>query len=112
MCRGFLASCRYSVSCWSERCRPNHVFHQNRNGIRTINQPVAKKRIFWVRDMERLGLGSPVSFVAVCSLLVIESSYLDDRKQRCTASCLRWNSCRRGRRKGSGCPSCRHGCHP
>ena len=44
--------------CWSERWRPNHVFHQNRNGMRTISQPVAKNRIFWVRDILRLGLAS------------------------------------------------------
>ncbi len=56
MCRGFLSSWRYSVSCWSERWRPNQVFHQNRNGMRTMSQPVAKNRIFWVRDIERLGL--------------------------------------------------------
>jgi hypothetical protein len=61
MCRGFLSSWRYSVNCWSERCRPNQVFHQNRNGMRTISQPVAKKRIFCVRDIKRLGLGTTVS---------------------------------------------------
>src|ERR1039458_10278145 len=58
MWRGFLSSCRYSVNRWSDRWRPNHVFHQNRKGIRTISHPVAKKRIFWVRDIERLGLCS------------------------------------------------------
>ena len=58
-----LVSCRYSVICWSERCRPNQVFHQNRNGMRTISQPVTKKRIFWVRDMPRLGFGSSTAAV-------------------------------------------------
>ena len=58
MCRGFLSSWRYSVICGSERWRPNQVFHQKRNGISTISQPVAKNRIFCVRDMPRLGLGS------------------------------------------------------
>src|ERR1700685_4473911 len=61
MWRGFLSSWRYSVICCSERCRPNHVFHQNRNGMRTMSHPVAKKRIFWVRDVERLGLDSGVA---------------------------------------------------
>src|SRR5271165_277728 len=56
MWRGFFASCRYSVICWSERWRPNHVFHQKRNGMSTISQPVVKNRIFCVRDMECLRL--------------------------------------------------------
>src|SRR5580693_1765966 len=51
MWRGFLESCRYSASCWSESLRPNHVFHQNRKGIRQISQAVTKKSSFWVRDM-------------------------------------------------------------
>src|SRR5580658_1959876 len=51
MWRGFFVSCRYSVNCASESLRPNQVFHQNRNGIRQINQAVTKKRSFWVRDM-------------------------------------------------------------
>src|SRR5258708_2744822 len=51
MWRGFLASCRYSFNCWSESLRPNHVFHQKRNGIRQISHAVRKKRSFWVRDM-------------------------------------------------------------
>src|ERR1700683_909358 len=51
MWRGFFVSCRYSVSCWSESLRPNHVFHQNRNGIKQMSQAVTKKRSFWVRDM-------------------------------------------------------------
>ena len=54
MCRGFLSSWRYSVSCWSFRWRPNQVFHQKRKGMRTMSHPVAKKRSFWVRDMLRL----------------------------------------------------------
>ena len=37
MWRGCFSSCRYSVSCLSESWRPNQVFHQNRNGIRTIS---------------------------------------------------------------------------
>jgi hypothetical protein len=28
--------------------------------MRTMSHPVAKKRSFWVRDMERLGFGSAV----------------------------------------------------
>ncbi|SPF48236.1 hypothetical protein SBA1_820038 [Candidatus Sulfotelmatobacter kueseliae] len=38
------------------------MFHQNRNGMSTISQPVAKKRIFCVRDMllfELLGTALP-----------------------------------------------------
>ena len=57
MWRGFLSSCKYSFNCWSDRCRPNQVFHQNRNGMRTMSHPVVKKSIFWVRDMLRLGFG-------------------------------------------------------
>jgi len=34
------------------------VFHQNRNGMRTISHPVTKKRIFCVREIERLGFGA------------------------------------------------------
>src|SRR5215475_10140188 len=34
------------------------VFRQKRNGMRTMSHPVVKKRIFWVRDMERLGLSA------------------------------------------------------
>src|SRR5215469_6269853 len=56
MWRGFLLSWRYSMSCWSDRCRPNHVFHQKRKGIKTMSHPVTKKRIFCVREIERLGL--------------------------------------------------------
>ena len=44
--------------CWSERWRPNQVFHQKRNGMRTMSHPVTKKRIFWLRGIERLGFGA------------------------------------------------------
>src|ERR1700730_820121 len=60
MWRGFLVSFRYSLSCWSVSLRPNHVFHQNRKGIRQISHAVRKKRSFWVRDMP--GLGSCTSW--------------------------------------------------
>src|SRR5579872_812484 len=63
MWRGFLSSCRYSVICWSERWRPNQVFHQNRNGISTISQPVTKNRSFCVGEMLRLGFGTSWSGV-------------------------------------------------
>src|SRR5208282_831878 len=43
MCRGCFSSCRYSASCLSESWRPNQVFHQNKNGIRTISHAVRKK---------------------------------------------------------------------
>src|SRR5580693_7209922 len=72
MWRGFFVSCRYSVSCWSERLRPNHVFHQNRNGMRQISQAVTKKRSFWVRDMPGfLGVcpGVPASISSPVRLL-------------------------------------------
>ena len=42
MWRGCFSSCRYSANCLSESCRPNQVFHQNRNGMRTISHPVTK----------------------------------------------------------------------
>src|SRR5580658_1228391 len=61
MWRGFFVSCRYSVSCWSERLRPNHVFHQNRNGIRQISQAVTKKRSFWLRDMPGFACGASMA---------------------------------------------------
>src|SRR5579862_2227538 len=73
MWRGFFSSCRYSVSCWSERWRPNQVFHQNRNGMSTMSHPVVKKRIFWVRDMLRLGL---VADGAVCGVSLMFGDWL------------------------------------
>src|SRR3984957_6644703 len=66
MCRGFLASCRYSFNCWSVSFRPNHVFHQNKNGIRQISQAVRKKRNFWVRGVPRFAgeeRGASVSII-------------------------------------------------
>src|SRR5580692_7564510 len=66
MCRGFLASCRYSFNCWSVSFRPNHVFHQNKKGIRQISHAVRKKRSFWVRDVPRFAgeeRGSSVSII-------------------------------------------------
>src|SRR6266581_3545918 len=53
MWRGCLSSRRYPVSCFSESCRPNQVFHQNRNGMSTISQAVAKNRMRWPVDMRR-----------------------------------------------------------
>ena len=44
-------------SCLSESCRPNQVFHQNRNGIRTISQPVAKNSSRLRVDMRGLAGG-------------------------------------------------------
>src|SRR5580692_10104463 len=113
MCRGFLSSWRYSVICRSERCLPNQVFHHNRKGMRTISQPVAKKRIFWVRDIERLGLGETAgSSVTEWLLLVIGFSSPSDLKQRCRVSFPRWIPCQRGQTPGSGCPGSCHDCHP
>src|ERR1700686_638510 len=57
MWRGFLVSCKYSVNCWSESLRPNHVFHQNRKGMRQTSLAVTKKGSVWVRDMPGLGRG-------------------------------------------------------
>src|SRR5580700_4765550 len=42
MWRGCFSSCKYSPICLSESWRPNQVFHQNKNGMRTISHPVAK----------------------------------------------------------------------
>src|ERR1700735_5593434 len=66
MWRGFLAACRYSFNCWSESFRPNHVFHQNKKGIRQISHAVRKKRSFWVRDVPRFAgekRGASVSII-------------------------------------------------
>src|ERR1051325_2917359 len=65
MWRGFLSSCRYSVICGWYRWRPNQVFHQNRNGISTISQPVTKNSSFCVGEMLRLGLGTSWSGVGM-----------------------------------------------
>jgi hypothetical protein len=48
--------------------RPNHVFHQNKNGIRQISQAVRKKRSFWVRDVPRFAgeeRGASVSIICL-----------------------------------------------
>src|ERR1700733_6743406 len=58
MWRGFLVSCRYWFTCWSESLRPNQVFHQNRKGMRQISHAVTKKRNFCMRDMPGLGSGA------------------------------------------------------
>jgi hypothetical protein len=55
------------------------VLHQNKNGIRTISQPVAKKRIFCVRDMERFGFRgtaaeAPFEETAVSALRELSTS--------------------------------------
>ena len=44
------------------------MFHQKRNGMSTISQPVAKNKIFWVRDTPRLDFGSGMAelFEAAC----------------------------------------------
>src|SRR5579862_373422 len=42
MCLGCALSFRYSRISLSLRARPNHVLHQNRNGISTSNQAVRK----------------------------------------------------------------------
>src|ERR1700691_331172 len=68
MWRSFLVSCRYSFNCWSESLRPNHVFHQNRNGIRQISQAVRKKRSFCVRDMPVLRVGAASVCETACGL--------------------------------------------
>src|SRR5450432_3426616 len=47
----------YSPSCLSESCRPNQVFHQNRNGMSTISQPVAKNNRRLRVDMRGLAGG-------------------------------------------------------
>src|SRR5215472_2348218 len=70
MWRGCASSCRYSVTSLSERWRPNHVFHQNRNGIRTISQPVTRKRIRLRVDMLARGF-------AECSLEVVSAGFTD-----------------------------------
>jgi len=57
MCRGCSSSCRYSASCLSESWRPNQMFHQNRNGIRTISHAVMKKSSRLPVDMRGRGLG-------------------------------------------------------
>src|SRR5712692_661130 len=51
MCRGCFSSLRYSVICLSESWRPNQVFHQNRNGMSTINQAVIKNSQRFRADM-------------------------------------------------------------
>jgi hypothetical protein len=53
--------------------RPNHVLHQNRNGIKTMSQPVAKKSIFWLRDMLRLRLD-----VCSCGRATVSGFILND----------------------------------
>src|SRR5208337_4439864 len=72
MCRGCLSSCRYSASCLSESWRPNQVFHQNRNGIRTISHAVRKKSSRLPVDMRgrRLGggLGGLLASDEVCGV--------------------------------------------
>src|SRR5580698_3099216 len=61
MWRGCFSSCRYSTICLSESCRPNQVFHQNRNGMRTISHPVAKNNNRLRVDMRGRDLGGTVS---------------------------------------------------
>src|SRR5215467_13522743 len=74
MWRGFFSSCRYSLSSVFESLRPNHVFHQNRNGISTISHAVTKKRMRWPLDMRRLAgwvaeiVASVMSEIAVSTL--------------------------------------------
>src|SRR5690348_4339986 len=51
MWRGFLSSCKYSLSCLSDNWRPNQVFHQNRKGISTINHAVKKNNRRWRVDI-------------------------------------------------------------
>src|SRR5215470_15988012 len=63
MCLGLASSRKYSVTCLSERCRPNQVFHQNRNGMSTRSHPVTKKRTRWRVDMPGRGFGSACSGV-------------------------------------------------
>src|SRR3989442_1445963 len=57
MWRGFLSSCKYSLSCRSDNWRPNQVFHQNRNGIRTISHPMKKNKKRLRVDMRGLAAG-------------------------------------------------------
>src|SRR5215470_3204799 len=51
MCLGLASSRKYSVTCLSERCRPNQVFHQKRKGMSTRSHPVTKKSTRWRVDM-------------------------------------------------------------
>src|SRR5579884_3428574 len=68
MCRGCLLSRKYSVICAGERCRPNHVLHQNKNGISTISHATKKKSSrlrsdMWWRDF---GLATGSAAVGFC----------------------------------------------
>ena len=55
--------------------------------MRTISQPVAKSRIFWVRDMPRLGFdsGSEEPFEWICesefALVVSDGMDMESRKK-------------------------------
>src|SRR5713226_3156333 len=51
MWRGCFSSFKYTVICLSESWRPNQVFHQKRNGMRTINQAVTKNKRRFRGDM-------------------------------------------------------------
>src|SRR5215470_17139354 len=70
MWRGCASSRRYSVTSLSERWRPNQVFHQNRNGIRTMSHPVTRNRMRLRVDMLARGLGDD-------SLEVVSAGFTD-----------------------------------
>src|SRR5689334_3626959 len=68
--RGCLSSCKYSVIFEGERCRPNHVLHQNKNGISTINHATKKNSRRLRTDMwcRGFGLAAGSAAVGLCEL--------------------------------------------
>src|ERR1700722_16418556 len=77
MWRGCFSSCRYSASCLLVSWRPNQVFHQKRNGIRTMSHAVTKNSSRLRVDMRVLfrGLGIlPASSDEVCVVEFGETS--------------------------------------
>src|SRR2546428_6738762 len=88
MWRGFLSSCKYSLSCLSESWRPNQVFHQKRNGISTISQAVTKNRMRCPVDMRRRALGPPDDPISEeLGTADIRNITESDNQSRCETHC-------------------------